>query len=88
VNSVSLSPKILNNNKIYMKKEELYDEIYNKMPWNDDSRTMNRAMMNLALVTIDSMMKLVYDNWYDSTNGVFEELQRVRAEIKDDLMNS
>ncbi len=71
-----------------MKKEELYDEIYNKMPWNDDSRTMNRAMMNLALVTIDSMMKLVYDNWYDSTNGVFEELQRVRAEIKDDLMNS
>ena len=71
-----------------MKKEELYDEIYNKMPWNDDRDIMNRAMMNLALITVDNMMNLVYDNWYDSTNGVFEELQRVRAEIKDDLMNS
>ena len=71
-----------------MEKEKLYDQIYDKMPWNDDRVIMNRAMMNLALLTVDNMMNLVYDNWYDSTNGVYEELERLKAEIEEDIAKS
>lgn len=68
-----------------MEKELIYDQIYNLLPWNDDQEIMYRAMRKLALVKVDDMLKLVYDNWYDSTNGVYEELEKLKASIEEDI---
>lgn len=68
-----------------MEKELIYDQIYNLLPWNDDQEIMYRAMRKLALVKVDDMLKLVYDNWYDSTNGVYEELENLKASIEEDI---
>lgn len=68
-----------------MEKELIYDQIYNLLPWNDDQEIMYRAMRKLALLKVDDMLKLVYDNWYDSTNGVYEELENLKASIEEDI---
>jgi len=68
-----------------MEKELIYDQIYNLLPWNDDQEIMYRAMRKLALLKVDDMLKLVYDNWYDSTNGVYEELEKLKASIEEDI---
>lgn len=68
-----------------MEKELIYNQIYDLLPWNDDQEKMFRAMRKLALVKVDDMLKLVYDNWYDSTNGVYEELEKLKASIEEDI---
>ena len=68
-----------------MEKELIYNQIYDLLPWNDDQEIMFRAMRKLALVKVDDMLKLVYDNWYDSTNGVYEELEKLKASIEEDI---
>jgi len=68
-----------------MEKELIYNQIYDLLPWNDDQEIMFRAMRKLALVKVDDMLKLVYDNWYDSTNGVYEELEKLKAGIEEDI---
>lgn len=68
-----------------MEKELIYNQIYDLLPWNDDQEIMFRAMRKLALVKVDNMLKLVYDNWYDSTNGVYEELEKLKASIEEDI---
>ena len=71
-----------------MEKELIYNQIYDLLPWNDDQEIMFRAMRKLALVKVDDMLKLVYDNWYDSTNGVYEELEKLKVSIEEDIANS
>jgi hypothetical protein len=68
-----------------MEKELIYNQIYDLLPWNDDQEIMFRAMRKLALVKVDDMLKLVYDNWYDSTNGVYEELEKLKVSIEEDI---
>jgi hypothetical protein len=68
-----------------MEKEKLYDEVYNRLPWNSDRNIMERAMQKTALYVVETLMETIYNEWYDSTNGVYEHLEEVKAQIQNDI---
>jgi len=68
-----------------MEKEKLYGEIYNRLPWNPDRGIMERAMQKTALFVVETLMDTIYNEWYDSTNGVYEHLEEVKTQIQNDI---
>jgi hypothetical protein len=56
---------------------DFYDKIL-KIQFNESS---NLLAVTFALQEVDAVLNVIYDNWYDSQNGVYEYYLAVKEEI-------
>lgn len=52
-----------------------------EFPFVNDTECIQHGKRS-ASIAVSIMLKVLYDNWYDSSNGVFEHYIQVRKQIK------
>ena len=70
---------------IIEQKEEIYNQVYNKMAWNSEPEIMERATQNIALYIVSQLVQEREVMFYGRGIESGSYWQDVKAEIQKDI---
>ena len=68
-------------------KEEIYNQVYNKMAWNPEPKIMEAATQNIALYIVSQLVQEREVVFYGRGIESGSYWQEVKAEIQKDMQN-
>ena len=68
-------------------KEEIYNQVYNKMAWNPEPKIMEAATQNVALYIVSQLVQEREVIFYSRGIESGSYWQEVKAEIQKDMQN-
>ena len=68
-------------------KEEIYNQVYNKMAWNPEPKIMEAATQNVALYIVSQLVQEREVVFYGRGIESGSYWQEVKAEIQKDMQN-